>query len=351
MNRPLLQKVLALVAVFFGIWIGIRYLLPVFLPFLLGGALALAAEPVVHFLCSRFHLPRGAAAGIGISMAFSILVLVLLSLGALLFKELSNLAGILPQAQEMIRDGLTSLQDFLLSLAGRAPDGIAALLTQTVLELFSGGTALLSRVTDKLLGIATGLLGMLPDGALGFGTGLISSFMISVKLPKIQTFLRQRIPETWKKRYLPAISTMKSSVLCYLKAQGKLMGITFLILAAGLLLLRIRLALLWASLIALVDAVPLLGTGTVMLPWALVCLLQGDHVRCIGLLAVYASAAATRSILEPRLVGKQMGIDPLLTLVALYLGYRLWGVLGMFLAPMAAATAIRLAYMRPGQQK
>ncbi len=276
-------------------------------------------------------------------MAFSILVLTLLSLGSLLFKELSRLASILPQAQETLRAGLTSLQDLLLSLAGRAPDGIAALLTQTVLELFSGGTALLSRVTDKLLALATGFLGMLPDGALSFGTGLISSFMISAKLPKLRELARSRIPEAWKSRYLPAIGTMKASLLCYLKAQSKLMGITFLILTAGLLVLRVRLAPLIALLVALVDAVPLLGTGTVMLPWALVCLLQGGHVRCIGLLAVYAAAAVTRSVLEPRLVGKQMGIDPLMTLIALYLGYRLWGVLGIFLAPMAAATAIRLA--------
>ena len=83
-----------------------------------------------------------------------------------------------------------------------------------------------------------------------------------------------------------------------------------------------------------------------MLPWALVCLLQGNHVLSVGLLGIYAAAAITRSVLEPRLIGRQMGIDPLLTLVALYLGYRLWGVLGMLLAPMAAATAIRLADLR-----
>lgn len=346
MTRPVIHKILILLTVFIGIWVIVRYLLPIFLPFLLGGALAFTAEPLVRFLCSRLHLPRGAAAGIGVSMAFSMVVLVLLTLGALLVKEISALSGILPQAQEMVQTGLTSLQDFLLSLASRTPDGISSLLTQTVLELFSGGAALLSRVTDKLLSIATGLLSWIPDGALGFGTGLISSFMISAKLPKIKAFFRQRIPAAWKDRYLPALHTMRASVFSYLRAQFKLAGVTFLIVTAGLLLLKIRLAPLWALIIAVVDAVPLLGTGTVMLPWALVCLLQGDHVRAIGLLAIYTAAATTRSILEPRLVGKQMGIDPLLTLMALYLGYRLWGVLGMLLAPMVTATAIRLADLR-----
>lgn len=346
MTRPGLRKAIILLAVFLGSWLFIRYLLPVALPFLLGGALALAAEPAVNFLCSRLHLPRGAAAGIGVGITFAMLVLLLLLLGAFLLRELSNLTVIVPQAQQMIQTGLTALQDFLLNLANRAPEGLAGMLTQSVLELFSGGAALLSQVTNKLLGIASGVLGRIPDSALGFGTGLISSFMISAKLPRIRDFIRQRIPDSWKEKYLPAAEATKKTVSSYLRAQFKLMGITFLIVGAGLMLLRIRLAPLWATLIAIVDAIPLLGTGTVMLPWALVCLLQGNHVLSVGLLGIYAAAAITRSVLEPRLIGRQMGIDPLLTLVALYLGYRLWGVLGMLLAPMAAATAIRLADLR-----
>ena len=80
-----------------------------------------------------------------------------------------------------------------------------------------------------------------------------------------------------------------------------------------------------------------------MIPWALAALVQGEHIRAIGLTAIYLAAAITRSVLEPRLIGKQMGIDPLVTLVTLYLGYRLWGVLGMLLAPLITATAIRLS--------
>lgn len=343
MARPTFRKVLLLFASFFALWLALRYLLPVSLPFLLGGGLALAAEPLVSFLSARLRIRRGIAAGIGISMAFALLVLLLMILGALAVKEVTRLATILPQAQQMVQTGLTSAQDFLLSLSQRLPDGISGPMTQTVMELFSGSAALVSRVTDKALSMATDLLGKLPNGALGFGTGLISSYMISAKLPRIREALRKRIPPAWKEKYLPALHTVKTSMGAYLLAQAKLASITFAIVAGGLLFLRIRLAPLWAFLIALVDAVPLLGTGTVMLPWALVCFLQQDHVRAIGLLAIYAAAVSTRSILEPRLIGRQMGIDPLVTLIAMYLGFRLWGILGMLLAPMTAATAIRLS--------
>lgn len=343
MNRPISRKFFILAAALLGLWLSLRYLLPVALPFLLGLGLALAAEPLVDFFFRRLRLRRSLAAGIGVTVALFMVALAVLVLGALAVKEITGLTRILPQAQQTVQIGLQSLQDLLLFLAARTPDSISGFLTEKVLELFSGGSALLAQLGDRLLGIATGLLGRIPDGALGFGTALISGYMISAKLPAIKEALRRRLPDTWKDRYLPAIAAVKASVSAYLAAQCKLAAITFAILTVGLLILGTRMAPLWAFLIALVDAVPLLGTGAVMLPWSLVCLIQGDHIRALGLLAIYAAAAITRSVMEPRLVGRHMGIDPLVTLMALYLGYRLWGILGLLIAPMTAATAIRLA--------
>lgn len=343
MVQPNIRKLIFLIAAFLGVWLALRYLLPVALPFLLGGSLALGVEPLVRFLCDRLKLRRGLAAGIGVSIGFALLVLALMLLGALAVKEVKNLSSVLPQAQQTIQTSLTSTRDLFLSLSQRMPDSISLFLTQTVTDLFSGSAALLSKVTDKLLAVATGVLGRIPNGALGFGTGIVSSYMISAKLPQIRNFLRQRIPKTWASRYLPAMQTVRSSVCAYLLAQFKLSAITFGIVTGGLMILGTHLAPLWGFLIAVVDAVPLLGTGTVMLPWALVCFLTEEHVRSIGLLAIYAAAVTTRSILEPRLIGKQMGLDPLVTLMALYLGFRLWGIIGMLLAPLAAATAVQLS--------
>ena len=128
----------------------------------------------------------------------------------------------------------------------------------------------------------------------------------------------------------------------WLLAQAKLSGITCLILAAGFWILRIPHGLLWAILVALVDAFPILGTGTVLLPWGLVSLIQGNAAQGIGILAVYTVVTITRTVMEPRVVGKQLGLDPLVTLFALYAGYRIWGLAGMLLAPMAAALAVQL---------
>jgi predicted PurR-regulated permease PerM len=106
------------------------------------------------------------------------------------------------------------------------------------------------------------------------------------------------------------------------------------------LVLGIRYALLWGILVALVDALPVLGTGAVLIPWSLISFLESNSPRALGLLGLYAIVALTRSVLEPRLVGKQLGLDPLLTLACLYAGFQLWEVAGMIFAPLLAV-AIR----------
>ena len=189
----------------------------------------------------------------------------------------------------------------------------------------------------RLPGAISAFLSRVPDGALGIGTGILSGFMLSARLPKLKEKLTQRLPEKVKTHLLPALKRSKNALLGWLKAQLKLSAITYCIIVVGFLLLQIPYAPLWAIAVAAVDAVPLLGTGTILVPWALICLVQRQHLRSIGLLCIYGVSFLTRTILEPRLVGRHLGLDPLVTLVFLYLGYRFWGIVGMLLAPMLVA--------------
>lgn len=144
------------------------------------------------------------------------------------------------------------------------------------------------------------------------------------------------MPAGWREKGLPMLKKLKASVLGWIKAQSKLIGVTALVLVIGFYVLQIPYAPVWAVLVALIDALPVLGTGMVLVPWSVVCFLQGDSARGIGLLGIYAVAALLRSVLEPRLVGKQLGLDPLITLLAIYVGYRLLGFGGMIIAPLLA---------------
>lgn len=341
-----LRKTVTFLLVILGIFISVQYLLPLVLPFLLGAGLALAAEPMVQFFCEKVRMPRAAASGIGVSMAFSFLALAVMLLCALVIRELKALAGILPDMETTIRAGMDSLSRWLLELVQKAPPGLAGPLRETVSGFFSGGSALLDRATDWLLTLASGILSHIPSSALGLAAGIISSFMISARLPQIRLFLRSRLPLEKLSPLLETLKHVKSTLLGWLKAQLKLSGVTFFVALTGFLLLRISHAPLWAAVIAVVDALPILGSGTALIPWSLVSFLQGDHVQAFGLLGLYGICALTRSILEPRLLGKQLGLDPLVTLIALYAGYRLWGFGGMILAPMLAVAATQLTKVR-----
>lgn len=348
--NSLLRKLLTLAALLAGLFLGVRYLLPLIFPFLLGGALALAAEPIVRFSCRRLRLPRPVAAGIGVGMSFSFLAMIILMLAALVLRQLRTLAGVLPDLEESIQGGMASLSSRLLELADKVPGGIGAILTQNINDLFSGGSRVLDQATSYLLHLASGILSRVPGRALSFGTAIIASFMISAKLPKLKSALRARLGTRKLQPVLDTLRQLRHSLGCWLKAELKLSGITFFVALLGLLLLRIPYAPLWAVVIALVDAFPVLGTGTVLVPWSLISFLQGDHLLAFGLLGLYAAAAVTRTVLEPRLVGRQLGLDPLVTLLALYAGFKLFGLGGMILSPILAVTTVQLLELHPSQE-
>ena len=342
MPRPTLKSIAALTGIFFLVWVSLRWLLPLVLPFLLGGLLALAAEPLVGILCRRLKLPRVLGAGIGVAGTLALLTAVLVLLAAALLRELAALAGALPDLEQTASQGLASLERFLTGIARQMPAGVQPLVLQSVKGVFTGGNAFVDGIAARLPGLASSLFSHVPGSALTIGTGILSGFMVSARLPHF----KQRLAPLGKRlqKYLPMAQRLKQSLWGWLKAQLTLSGVCFCIVTAGLMILGISYAPIWALLVALVDAIPVLGTDTVLLPWALVGLLQGNRILALGLTGIYVTAMLSRSVLEPRLVGKHLGIDPLMTLMALYIGYRIWGFGGMLLSPILCAAATEAAH-------
>lgn len=346
MGKPLQKKLLLLPALFLAGWLGLRYLLPVLLPFLLGAALAFAAEPLVHGAQRYLRLPRTAAAGAGVFVTL-LLILALVSLaGAAAVRELGRMASRLPDLEGTAGQGIALLRDWMDTVAERSPEAVRPVLTRSVRNFLDDGTELMEQVTRRIPAVVSSALGWVPNGALGIGTGILSAFMFSVRLPRLKE-LRHREPfRSLGEKYLPTVRRVWHSLGAWFRAQLKLMLVCYGIVSAGFLLLGIRRGLFWAVLVALVDAVPMLGTGVVLVPWALVSLLQGQQLRAIGLLCICGAAIVTRTVLEPRLVGRHLGLDPLLTLGALYAGYRFWGLPGMLLTPVLAS-AVKTALFPP----
>lgn len=334
MDTFFFKKILPVGAAIAVAWLTGKYLLPVALPFLLGAGVALLAEPAVRPIARKLNRTAGAA--LGVSLTLSVLTGALLLIGAVAVQQVGRLAQGVPQLADTARESLTVVRTWLTELSDKAPRQLQPLLQRTVSEFFSDGTVLIEQVTQRLPGAVSTAIGTVGNGVLGLGTGILSAFLISARLPKLRTYLDNCAPLQQLK---PAMSRVRTALGGWLKAQLKLCAVTWGIVSVGFLLLRIRGGILWAAAVALVDAVPILGTGTVLVPWAVVCLLQGESLRSIGLLCIYGASLMTRTVLEPKLVGSQLGLDPLATLAALYVGYRFWGFPGLLLTPILASAA------------
>ncbi len=312
-----------------GLWLCAVLLLPVGLPFLLGYLMAHAAR--------RFR-PRSwntTVSGIfGVSIVFLLVSVLLWLLFRFLVAEGQALAKKLPSLLEELSPALELLYSKLLSLADRLPEGLDQPAAQWVEQLFAGGSLFLSSLSEWLLSGAAGLLSRIPNLILFILTTLLSAYFFAVDPKEIGSLLQKHIPQGLWEKGRALLHRLKSAMGGYAKSQLYLSAVSFGLCALGFLLLGFSRGFLMAIPIALIDALPVFGTGIILIPWGLLSFLRGDTPLGIGLLLLYGAVSVTRTILEPRFLGKQIGLHPLLTLLSLYGGFRLFGVPGMVLLPI-----------------
>lgn len=306
-------------------------LLPLGVAFLLSCLLAVPAEK----LHEKSRLPKGLCALLVLAALAAVLCLSGWLLGRLAMEQLRQLGAFLPVMLADFQESLTALQ-------------------QRLQRWFPGQKAL-SEPMDWLSAIPLPELGLEGlSGSLGWAASslpdllLTAVFLLAATVLLIcwreQTlaFLRRQLPPRLLEAVLRLLSYLKEALLGWIKAQGILMAVTFGILLAGLFLLRIQGAALLALLIALMDALPVLGAGLALVPWALAELILGNYGRSAGLAGLFAVIVAVRNALEPQVVGRQIGLHPLVSLISFFMGWRLAGLTGMLLGPILALILVKL---------
>lgn len=316
--------------------------LPLTLPVLLGVLAAAALGPAILWLQKKTGMGRGSAAFLGVTLALGTLGLGLWGLGRILLRETAGLLRRLPELLSAISGCAQALSRWLLTLSSRLPDGVGDALGAWAAELVSGSGSLGRSLYDKVFSLVTGLLSALPGSVFFLMTLVLSCYFAAGELPRLRELTQSRLSGPTADRLRRLLSGIRAALGGWLRAQLGLMGVTFLVLTAGFWLLRVDSPLLLGLGVALLDALPLLGTGTILIPWALFQMMTGAMGRGLGLLGLYAAAALTRNVLEPKLLGAQMGLSPLITLLAIYAGWRLGGFWGMILLPMGAMVISQL---------
>ncbi len=240
-------------------------------------------------------------------------------------------------------DSLRNDPDFARTWINRINDAfpffdIEKPLTEFWLNMDTRLEQLLSVLAEKLSGAVIPLLGgiltVVPNAFLGIFIVIISSYYMATDFARINRFLLSLFPQKLRSDLKNAYGDAKQTVFKLLKAYSLIVVITFAQLFIGFLLLDVKYAFLIALLTAFVDILPVLGTGTVLVPWSVWLFAVGDYPRAVGLLVLYAIITVLRQILEPKIVGKYIGLYPLATLFSMYVGLKLMGVLGLLLFPL-----------------
>lgn len=331
MHNRLLRYLLLLA----GIYLALRFLLVPLLPFLIALGLSVLMEPRVQRCRQKFGLRRDfTAAALATALLLAIGAGLWLLTGKLLEQATACLDA-LPRLLQQLPHLLDALEARYTGLYRACPAEIRLWLDGALETLSKEGLSLVSDVSGALLTWASGLVGKLPGILLFLATTVLAVYFTAVSYPDIITFIRRQIPGCWQGALSAAAGTLRSTFWKWLKAESLLCLITFCLLLAGFWYLRIDYILLTAVLVAIVDALPVLGAGTVLVPWAIYHLLLGSLPRGVALLALYAIILLVRSLMEPRIMAAQAGLPPLSALLAMYLGYRLFGVWGMLLFPVA----------------
>ncbi len=317
-------------------------LLPIVLPLLLSVVLARVSQPAIGFLERHLTKNRSLTVGLGVTGILLLTAGILFLLSAILVRQLAHLTQLLPTLTEAMTQGTLLLKNWLLGLAQKAPTDLQPVLNNAIINLLSSGSSLLEQAVGTLPKLAGSFLWHLSDGLVGFVTILLATYMIAARWQLLKLWIANHTTPPWRERLGTAMKGLRHSMLGWLVAQLKLAGVCFVLLLVGFLLLKIPYALLWAALATLVDSLPILGVGAVLVPWSIVSFLQDNTPKALGLLGIFAVIWLVRSVLSPRLVSKELGLDPLATLIAIYAGFRLWGFWGLVLAPVVLIAMLQL---------
>lgn len=303
-----------------------------FMPFVIGWIIAMIANPVVRFLESRLKVVRKHGS---VLVMVSVLALVIGTMYLLISKLLSEASGLLqalPQLWAAFQTEVREIGSQLDRMFAFLPDQLGVQLRAIADNLDSYIGVLIQNAATPTVEAAGSVAKSLPSILVNTVVVILSSYFFIAERDRILNFWKKYMPEKSKKH----MSNMRKDALHlvggYFMAQFRIMFVVAAILTVGFLVLQIPYSLLLALLISLLDFLPVFGTGTVLIPWGLIKLLSGEYYMAGGLILLYILSQFIRQAIQPKIVGDSMGLPPLMTLVFLYIGFKVSGLGGMILA-------------------
>lgn len=314
------------------IWFLLPKLLRFFMPFVIGWILALIANPVVKFFEKRFKIVRKHGTWVVITGTLILVIGLCYLLTAWAIREITGFAKTLPSLYSSMMLGFQDIENKFSAYAGTH----ALELTDSIANMFANIDTYLGGLIGSLgvptLSIAGSMFSNLPNLLVQTIFMFLAAYFFITDKEQISENIRKYTPQSLRDHVKWIKDMFSRAVLGYFQAQFKIMGVIATILFVGFLILKVDYALLWAILIAMLDFIPFLGTGTAIWPWAAFQFLTGDYSMTIGLMIIYIICLLVHQLLQPKFVGDTVGMKPLTTLFFMFIGYRFSSVIGMIIA-------------------
>lgn len=313
-----------------------------FMPFVIGFLLSLIANPVVHFLEKRIKIKRKYGSALMITGVVGMIVLLCYGVISILSSGIQGFVEYIPELYRSASAELAKAAGQLQAIINSLPLRAEVDFTQAGDMLGEMVTGFFSSLDMESVSAISSIAKSIPDILFSVIIGLLATYFFTTDHDKLAVLVKKQLPFLFSDRLTRIYYELVHVVGGYFKAQFKIMGVTYLLLTIGLAILQVKYAWIIAFGIAFLDMLPVFGTGAVLWPWALVKLLSGNYQVAVGMMIVYAVCQITHQLIQPKLIGDSVGMDPFATLFFMFIGYRMKGVLGMIIAIPAGMILIHL---------
>lgn len=312
-----------------------RYILPLVTPFVLAFCIAYLLQGPIRFAHKKLHLPHKLAALAAVLLFYGAVGGLLTWAGLRAAAGITGFMNALPgfyetYAQPYFMEILQNLERVLAEMEPVLTDA----LDRGGMELIQSLGQLVSGVSVRAMSAATNLVSAVPGLFIKLVLMIISTFFITIDYDRLTGFCLRQMSQGAQEVFFKVKEYLIGTLFVCVRSYVLIMLLTFTELSIGLSLLQIDHAVLIALVIAVFDILPVLGTGGVMIPWTILTAIQGNYPLAIGLLAVYLIITVIRNIVEPKIVGGQLGLHPVVTLCSMFVGLQLMGAVGMFGFPI-----------------
>lgn len=306
-------------------WLFFKYILGLLAPFIIAFLFSRIIDRPTTLCEKRLNFPRPLA---------SILMTVLCfgTLGTLIyFASVSIFDFLVGWFDKLANFDMSSFDNVFLNLKSHLPAQIQSYVNANSGSWLSSIVDSLKSFIAPMIAYITNFATSLPSVLIFIIASIVSTYFFTNDYTTIKAKLRAAVPEKWKARIIQTKREVSSTLFRYIKALLVLMLITFAELSIGFLILGVDNAILLGAVIAVIDALPILGTGWILMPWSIYSLLTQNFYLAIGLPILYCVIAIVRNSIEPKIVGNHIGLHPLATLMSMYIGLKLFGIIGMFM--------------------